>query len=63
MRIRSEKKEEEEEDEGEDDNDKDKDVVRCISAWVTRPERPKDAKDDVNMPEVQKAGPKGKKPD
>ena len=46
------------EDEGDDDNRedkeeeeeehaKDKDVVWYISAWVTRPERPKGAKDEV----------------
>ena len=40
--------------------DKDKYMVWCIGAWVTWPERPKGAKDNVKMPEGQKAGPKGR---
>ena len=35
-------------------------MVSCIGAWVTWPERPKGAKDEVKMPEGQKAGPKGR---
>ena len=43
-----------------DEDAKDKYVVWCIGAWVTRPERPKGAKDKVKMPEGQKAGPNGR---
>ena len=32
-----------------DYNDKDKDVVWCIGAWVTRPERPEGTKDRVSQ--------------
>ena len=46
--------------EEEDEDAKDKYVVWCIGAWVTWPERPKGAKDKVKMPEVQKAGLKGR---
>ena len=37
------------EEEEEEEDAKDKYVVWCISAWVTRPERPKGAKDEVKM--------------
>ena len=40
---------------------KDKYVVWSIGVWVTRPERPKGAKDEVKMPEGQKVGPMGRK--
>ncbi len=46
--------------EEEDEDANDKYVVWCIGAWVTWPERPKGAKDNVKMPEGQKAGLKGR---
>ena len=46
--------------EEEDEDAKEKYVVWCIGAWVIQPERPKSAKDEVKMPEGQKAGPKGR---
>ena len=45
--------------EEEDEDAKDKYVVWCIGVWVTWPERPKGAKDEVKMPEGQNASPKG----